>query len=334
MKRSRSAPASSGRRATSGRHRGSRWRLLSAPRPNGARRCRRSQSDRKPIAWCPARAREGRSSGSSAPTPAARSSASDDCSARSRGAGERRRSMPQSTSRTRRGTPSAAISSATASTRTPTTAGPKRSTDQYVREIVLLGGNAVENIPFQDTRVSPLMPISREAMNRRLSAICKKYDVQYWLWTPADFDLKDSARRSEALQSLDALFADLPRLDAIFLPGGDPGDNAASLVVPYLADIATRLKRRHPAAKVWLSLQHFDTNEIDLSVRVDRSRPAGLAWRTGGRSGQLSDSRDSTPAQPALSPARLPRYHAHGAVPVPGALAGTRRSTSRSAASR
>ena len=50
--------------------------------------------------------------------------------------------------------------------------------DQYVREIVLLGGNAVENIPFQDTRVSPLMPISREAMNRRLSAICKKYDVQ------------------------------------------------------------------------------------------------------------------------------------------------------------
>ena len=155
--------------------------------------------------------------------------------------------------------------------------------DQYVREIVLFGGNAVENIPFQDTRVSPLMPISREAMNRRLSAICKKYDVQYWLWTPADFDLKDAGRRSEALQSLDAMFADLPRLDAIFLPGGDPGDNAASLVVPYLADIAVRLKRRHPSAKVWLSLQHFDSNEIDfLFAWIDRDQPDWLGGLVAG----------------------------------------------------
>jgi hypothetical protein len=155
--------------------------------------------------------------------------------------------------------------------------------DQYVREIALLGGNAVENIPFQDTRVSPLMPISREAMNRRLSAICERYDLQYWLWTPADFDLKDSTRRSEALQSLDAMFADLPRLDAIFLPGGDPGDNAASLVVPYLADIAARLKRRHPSAKVWLSLQHFDSNEIDLLFAwIDRDQPDWLGGLVAG----------------------------------------------------
>ena len=205
--------------------------------------------------------------------------------------------------------------------------------DQYVREIVLLGGNAVENIPFQDTRVSPLMPISREAMNRRLSAICKKYDVQYWLWTPADFDLKDSARRSEALQSLDALFADLPRLDAIFLPGGDPGDNAASLVVPYLADIATRLKRRHPSAKVWLSLQHFDTKEIDfLFAWIDRDQPEWLGGVVAGpgsypipetrrrlnRRYPLRDYPDIT--HTVRSHTRSPR--------------GTRRSTSHSAASR
>ena len=81
-------------------------------------------------------------------------------------------------------------------------------------------------------------------------------------------------------------------------------------------------KRRHPSAKVWLSLQHFDSERDRLPVRVDRSRPAGLARRAGGRSRQLSDSRDSTPAQPALSPPRLPGHHAHGAVPVPGPLVG------------
>jgi hypothetical protein len=155
--------------------------------------------------------------------------------------------------------------------------------DQYVRELVLFGANAIENIPFQDTRVSPLMPISRDAMNRRLSAVCKKYGVQYWLWAPADFDLGDAQKRAEALASLDALFADLPRLDAIFLPGGDPGDNAAALVVPYLADIASRLKKRHPAAQVWLSLQNFDKDEIDfLFTWIDRDRPDWLGGLVAG----------------------------------------------------
>jgi hypothetical protein len=155
--------------------------------------------------------------------------------------------------------------------------------DQYVRELVLLGANAVENIPFQDSRVSPLMPLSREAMNRRLSAICSKYDVQYWLWTPADFDLADQAKRAAALGELDTLFADLPRLDAIFLPGGDPGDNSASLVVPYLADIAARLRARHPSAKVWLSLQHFDEGEIDfLFTWIDREQPDWLGGLVAG----------------------------------------------------
>lgn len=165
--------------------------------------------------------------------------------------------------------------------------------DQYVRELVLLGANAIENIPFQDTRVSPLMPISREAMNRGLSAICEKYDVQYWLWTPADFDLQDAATRAVALNALEALFDDLPRLDAIFLPGGDPGDNAASLVVPYLKDIAARLRRRHPAGKVWLSLQHFDKSEIDfLFDWVDRDRPDWLGGLVAGPgSYPLADTR-------------------------------------------
>lgn len=155
--------------------------------------------------------------------------------------------------------------------------------DQYVRDLVLLGANAIENIPFQDPRASPLMPLPREAMNRRVSAICAKYGVQYWLWTPADFDLRDPDRRTAALASLGALFADLPRLDAIFLPGGDPGDNAASLVVPYLEDIATRLRARHPAARVWLSLQHFDAAEVDyLFDWINREQPGWLGGLVAG----------------------------------------------------
>lgn len=155
--------------------------------------------------------------------------------------------------------------------------------DQYIRELVLLGANAIENIPFQDTRVSPLMPLSRAEMNRRVSAICAKYGIQYWLWMPADFDLRDARARDDALAAFERLSNDTPRLDAIFVPGGDPGDNPASLVVPWLGDLAARLATRHPDARVWVSLQHFDRSEVDfLFDWIDRTGPPWLGGLVAG----------------------------------------------------
>jgi hypothetical protein len=135
--------------------------------------------------------------------------------------------------------------------------------DRYIRELALFGANSIENIPFQDTRVSPHFPLPRAEMNLAISRICARYDVDYWIWTPADFDLEDLSRRAEALTDLEALFERLPRLDAVFVPGGDPGHNAAPLVLPYLRDMAERLQRHHPDARVWLSLQWFPADQID-----------------------------------------------------------------------
>ncbi len=135
--------------------------------------------------------------------------------------------------------------------------------DRYIRELALFGANSIENIPLQDTRVSPHFPISREAMNVAISRICAKYDLDYWIWAPADFDLADAALRAKTLDTLEALFAQMPRLDAIFVPGGDPGHNAAQLVLPYLGDLAARVRRHHPQAQVWLSLQWFPQDQID-----------------------------------------------------------------------
>lgn len=155
--------------------------------------------------------------------------------------------------------------------------------EQYIRDLALMGANAVENIPFQDTRPSPLMPLSRAAMNRAVSEICAKYDIQYWLWMPAVFSLSDGPDRADALARMDALFADSKRLDAVFLPGGDPGDNPASLVVPYLHDIAVRLRAHHPRAAVWLSLQHFEADEIEFIFSwIDRERPDWLGGLIAG----------------------------------------------------
>ena len=135
--------------------------------------------------------------------------------------------------------------------------------DRYIRDLALFGANSIENIPLQDMRVSPHFPLSRDEMNVAISRVCARYDLDYWIWTPADYDLADKAKRAETLQTLDAMFAKMPRLDAIFVPGGDPGHNAPELVLPYLEDLAARVQRHHPRAKVWLSLQWFSATQID-----------------------------------------------------------------------
>ena len=136
--------------------------------------------------------------------------------------------------------------------------------EQYIRELALFGANSVEGIPFQDTRESPHMPLPRAVMNRKFSEICARYEMDYWIWAPADFDLKDAAKRAEHLNKHEALFRDCPRLDAIFFPGGDPGDNAPELVISYLEDLSRLLAKHHPRAKIWLSMQGFEKPQVDF----------------------------------------------------------------------
>ena len=175
-----------------------------------------------------------------------------------------------------------------------------RQFDQYVRELALFGNNSIEGIPHQDSRVSPLFTLPREVMNRRISESCARYDLDYWLWMPADFDLRQEPRRAQELERVNALFRDLPRLDAIFFPGGDPGNNPPELVIPYLRDMAARLVQPHPRAKIWLSLQWFDAKGIDdVYAWIERDQPA---WLGGLVAGPSSPPLDRTRA-------RLPRRY-------------------------
>ena len=175
-----------------------------------------------------------------------------------------------------------------------------RQFDQYIRELALFGNNSIEGIPHQDSRPSPVFTLARAVMNRRISEICERYDLDYWLWMPAEFDLKDQARRAQELEKVDTLFRDLPRLDAIFFPGGDPGNNPPELVIPYLRDMAARLATPHPRAKIWLSLQWFDAKGIDdVYAWIDRDQPAWLGGLVAGPS--------SPPLQPTRS--RLARRY-------------------------
>lgn len=146
--------------------------------------------------------------------------------------------------------------------------------EQYIRELAIFGANCVENIPFQDDSTTPLMKVPRAVMNVRMSEICQRYDQDYWVWVPAEFDLRDSAKRAHALEEHAALYEACPRLDAIFVPGGDPGENDPELVLPFLKDLSVLLAKSHPKAKVWLSLQGFRGDQAEYVYRyLDREQP-------------------------------------------------------------
>src|SRR5690606_29101259 len=134
--------------------------------------------------------------------------------------------------------------------------------DQHFREQVLFGANSFENIPFQDPKSSVHFKVDPQIMEVKMSEICDKYQADYWVWTPAPEDLTKGDSYQEGLAQQAALYARCPRLDGVFVPGGDPGDNHPSVLIPYLKDLSKLLKKHHPKAGIWVSLQGFDEEKI------------------------------------------------------------------------
>ena len=133
--------------------------------------------------------------------------------------------------------------------------------DQHFREHVLFGANSFENIPFTGKAVH--MKYSPREMNIHLSRICDKYDADYWMWTPASFDLQNDRLRQEMIKRHEELYRETPRLNGVFFPGGDPGSNHPSEVMPFLEELSAILHSYHPKAGLWISLQQFDQEKVE-----------------------------------------------------------------------
>jgi hypothetical protein len=179
--------------------------------------------------------------------------------------------------------------------------------DQYIRELAIFGTNAIEGIPFQEGEApSPHFKIPSAEMRIRMSEMCQKYDMDYWVWTPATFDLKDEAKRKAEIEMHEEFYKKAPRLDHIFFPGGDPGDNHPSDVMPFLKELQSRLVKYHPNGKMWISLQGFSVEQIDYFYQyLAKEKPL---WLEGVVSG---------PGSPPIAETRyrLPKQYKHREYP-------------------
>jgi len=157
--------------------------------------------------------------------------------------------------------------------------------DQQFREQMLFGANSFENIPFQDSASSVHFKVNPAEMEIHLSKICDKYDADYWVWTPAPGDLTDRKTHQAGLEEQEAFFASCPRLDAVFVPGGDPGDNHPSTLMPYLRDLSSILHKYHPAAGLWVSMQGFEREKVEYFFKyLEKNDPDWLKGLVNGPS--------------------------------------------------
>jgi hypothetical protein len=176
--------------------------------------------------------------------------------------------------------------------------------DQYIRDLAMFGTNAIELMPprTDDATDSPHYPLPPEQMMVEMSRICDRYGLDVWIWYPAmDPDYADAPTVEKALKEWAHIFQVLPRIDAIFVPGGDPGHTEPKAMLAFLEKQKANLRQFHPKAQMWMSPQGFRESWMsDFFSLVEQ--PHTATWLDGVVFGpqsrlSLSEFRKRMPAR-------------------------------------
>ena len=179
--------------------------------------------------------------------------------------------------------------------------------EQYIRDLAVWGTNAIELIPprSDDDADSPHFPLPPMKMMIEMSRICAEYGLDVWIWYPAlDKDYSDPKTVEFALNEWGEVFKKLPRIDHIFVPGGDPGSTPPKLLMPLLEKQSANLHRYHPNAGMWVAPQGFTQTWLDEFLGIVRTEPKWLSGIVYG-----PQSRLTLPQMRAAIPAKYPIRH-------------------------
>jgi hypothetical protein len=82
-----------------------------------------------------------------------------------------------------------------------------------------------------------------------------------------------------ALNEWAEVYKRLPRIDAIFVPGGDPGHTQPKYLMALLEKQTALLHRYHPKAQMWVSPQSFDQKWLDEFIAILKNE--NPSWLSG-----------------------------------------------------
>ncbi len=164
--------------------------------------------------------------------------------------------------------------------------------EQYYRDLVVFGANAVELIPPTETAGgddSPHFPLPMMDMMVEMSRLADVYDLDVWLWIPAmEDDYTDPATMQRSLDEWGEIYRELPRIDVIFVAGGDPGHTPPRVLFQLLEKQAEGLRQHHPEAEMWMSPQSFDRSGMEDFYELVGAEPEWLGGIAAGP--QIVDS--------------------------------------------
>lgn len=153
--------------------------------------------------------------------------------------------------------------------------------EQYIRDLAIFGTNAIELIPprSDDASDSPHFPLPKIEMIAEQSRIAHEYGLDVWIWYPAmDKDYSDPAQVEFALKEWSQVFAAIPHIDHVFVPGGDPGHTKPEHLFALLEKQTVSLREFHPEGKMWLSPQGFSKEWMEEFYQLMEKEPH---WLTG-----------------------------------------------------
>jgi hypothetical protein len=152
--------------------------------------------------------------------------------------------------------------------------------EQYIRDLAVFGTNAVELIPprSDDAADSPHFPLPPMDMMVGMSKLLDDYGLDVWIWYPAmDRDYGNPKTVEFAVHEWGEVFKKLPRVDAVFVPGGDPGHTRPRILFNLLEKQTENLHRYHPKAQMWVSPQSFTKEWLDEFLEImQKEQPSWL----------------------------------------------------------
>lgn len=127
-----------------------------------------------------------------------------------------------------------------------------------------------------------------------------------------DRDYSDPKTVELALREWGEVFKSLPRVDAVFVPGGDPGHTQPKYLMALLEKQTQNLHRYHPKAQMWVSPQSFSREWMDEFRGILREQqPGRLSGVVFGPQTRLS-LRELRAAAPTRTPSICPSTTACG----------------------
>lgn len=123
---------------------------------------------------------------------------------------------------------------------------------RYYRDIMFFGCNTCEHMPNEGKLQvrNRLMKYDVEELLIEGSRMADELDMDVSIWYP-NYD----ESTPDAVEGRRRVFKAVPRIDAVFPPGGDPGELEAKVFLDRTVAISKALKEVHPNAEMWPSAQ-------------------------------------------------------------------------------